>query len=1294
MAEEMEGTKPLYRNSKLFSHDFLEERLPYLLDWQLPEEELKAACERLCDLFAHALPATAEAGLEEELIRPILNDILGFSYLVQPSTKIFKTYRQPDYALFLNEEEKQAAKAFDGEKKLFENALAVADAKAWEVSLDAVGPASQMHDYILISGVRWGVITNGRRWRLYQRETVHELDTFYEVDLEKIVVSEDLSSLKSFLLFFRAQSFVQNGFLDHVLTESVEYARRVGAELKENVFEALRLLCQGFLDGNQDFSAEDLSTIHENALILLYRVLFLLYAESERERELLPLSDPDYREQIGLYALKREVASREDWLGETHSLWTRLQDLCHLIYRGSERLEIYEYNGGLFDPQQHPFLERYEIGDQYLAEALKLLTCTQVEGHRGFLDYSALDVRELGSIYEGLLEHKLIAREGELTWEKDKSQRKKTGSYYTPEYIVSYIVGETLGPLVDELQEELKDELANLAEKIRRARGENRKILQEKQKKLLQAARARVLDLKVLDPAMGSGHFLVTACDYLARRIAELEAELTGEETEEAAQELKRTVAVRCLYGVDLNPLATELAKLSLWLHTVAKGKPLSFLDHHLRTGNSLIGATVKDLERPPSGKAFEIGLWESKLVQDLGKAIPYLTFIKESPSDSRSDIDAKKEHWELVNAWIGKYKQAANVWLSAYFDNTVTDTEYQQALQTTASGNLDPLAEAPFFREAQAITAKKRFFHWELEFPDVFFNRFGLPLENPGFDAVIGNPPYVRQEQIKENKGYIKTAYETYTGVADLYVYFYEKSHCLLRQEGLFGMITSNKFMRAAYGEKLRSFLAARVDLKSIIDFGDLPVFPGVSAYPCVVLTVNSPHDEQTPRYLEVRSLEFDDLSALVREKAVKLPADAMQGSQWTLASRVEQRILHKMKQMSLPLADWLGDVEIRRGVLTGFNQAFFIDAATRERLIAEDSKSAELIKPLVVGDDIKRYEIDYKGRYLIFTRRGVDIDSYPAIKNHLQRFKEQLTPRPADWDEEPQGKWPGRKPGAYKWYEIQDSIDYHEDFVKRKIIYPVIARKNTFALDEANRFSNDKTFIIPKADSFCLAFLNSSAGFFWARNELSWLRGGFLEYRAQSMANFPIRRIAFVIPPDERARLVEEGKRLYQGFLKNKIPAPILDLVERCLPKDDEGNFIQEEEKSDAVHDLLAYLAEQMIELSKQKQKEIKGFLKWIKREWKVDIEALALKTKLKEYHKHGFDEMLWTAKRNKKLIKHDPESREFQERLEQEWEASMKKLRPLKEKIPLTDNLIDQIVYKLYGLTEEEIKIVEGI
>jgi len=1052
-----------------------------LLDWQLPEEELKAACERLRDLFDRALPVTSEASLEEELIRPILSDVLGFSYLVQPSTSIFKTHRKPDYALFLTEEEKQAAKPFDGEKKLFANALAVADAKAWEVDLDTIGPASQMHDYILISNVRWGMITNGRRWRLYQRDTVHELDTFYEVDLEKIIAADDLSSLKYFLVFFHAQSFLRNSFLDRVLTESVEYARRVGAELKENVFEALRLLCQGFLDGNQDLSAEGLPAIHENGLILLYRVLFLLYAESDQERELLPLSHPEYREQIGLCALKREVAEQRVWLPETHNLWGRFRDLFHLIHSGSERLGIYEYNGGLFDPERYPFLERHVIGDRYLAEALRLLTCTQAEGHRGFLDYSALDVRELGSVYEGLLEHKLILREEELSWERDKSQRKKTGSYYTPEYIVSYIVGETLGPLVDEIKQGLKEERTALEGEIHRARGENRRLLEQQRDDLLKKARERVLDLKVLDPAMGSGHFLVSACDYLARRIAELEAELTEKETEEAVQELKRTVAIRCLHGVDLNPLATELAKLSLWLHTVAKGKPLSFLDHHLRTGNSLIGVTVRELERPPSGKPGEIGLWESKIREELGKAIRHLAFIKEATSDSRTDIEAKKKHWELVNTWIGKYKQAANVWLSTRFGSKVSDGDYQQVLETAAGGKLDQVAAASFFHKAQEIAVKKRFFHWELEFPDVFFDRFGRPLANPGFDAVIGNPPYGSISD-KVTKNWVQQQYQSSGTTLDTFAMFLERAIQLATVKGVIGEIVPSGWLTAREHLPIRTVVLSRTYPKKII-YMPYNVFP--AAYIDTVIWVSKKRDIGAPsESFEVLVKRFGH-----HEKA-----------ELTLQQLKDYQIVQDPEWFSDPQRLIITDTGPGQWLGEWISSARFVPVG---KLLSLSRGITPFAKP--ISGETRNTFLGFFGsvnRYALELGEFAPVvyDSYLAEYKPIKFF---IGPRLII------------RRIISRQHRIHAAL-VTESFMINKSYLPAIAATDKYSL----------TYVLASINSNLLSLA------FFARSEIA-KRDDFPQLDIATVRELPIRRIAFVTPKEERERLVEEGKRLYSEAL-----------------------------------------------------------------------------------------------------------------------------------------------------------------
>ncbi|MBC7222167.1 Eco57I restriction-modification methylase domain-containing protein, partial [Candidatus Bipolaricaulota bacterium] len=639
------------------------------------------------------------------------------------------------------------------------------------------------------------------------------------------------------------------------------------------------------------------------------------------------------------------------------------------------------------------------------------------------------------------------------------------------------------------------------------------------------------------------------------------------------------------------------------------------------------------------------------------------------------------------------------------------------------------------WFRRACEEAARRRFFHWELEFPEVFFDEYGRRRENAGFDAVIGNPPYVRQEQLRENKEFLKHSFQVYDGVADLYVYFYEIAHRLLRQGGRFGMITSNKFMRAAYGEKLRRFLTDQVQLQQIIDFGDLPVFPDATAYPCIVLTVGGPGGGGVS-YVRVPSLEFESLDRLVRERSTPVPSEALAKEGWRLAQADELAILAKMEAVSVPLRQWLGDVKINYGVKTGLNEAFFIDEATRQRLIAEDPKSAEIIKPLVVGEDIKRYEIDYKNRYLIFARRGIDIDGYPAVKRHLEQFREHLEPRPPDWDEASQGPWPGRKPGAYKWYEIQDTIDYYADFAKPKVILPDIAAEAQAAYDDTHLFVGNTAYIIPIPSLWLIAILNSRLLNWWYRQRSAVYRGGYVRFIYQYLVEIPIRRIASTTPSTERARLVEEAKRLYQTELEahqkpralTEVFSKTLQFVEERLQKKHPTDLelvrkhnadplnkdwqIPEGalwEQSDVVHDFLAFLAEEMIRLNKEKQAEMKNFLTWLEAELRIQeekngstgIEALFGKTELRnylgDYQKNepelSFAELWKILQRNKSRIGCKL-TYEFMAELRDAYERSLAKLRPIKERLRLTDGLIDQIVYRLYGLTEQEIALVEGI
>ncbi|GAH61678.1 unnamed protein product, partial [marine sediment metagenome] len=293
------------------------------------------------------------------------------------------------------------------------------------------------------------------------------------------------------------------------------------------------------------------------------------------------------------------------------------------------------------------------------------------------------------------------------------------------------------------------------------------------------------------------------------------------------------------------------------------------------------------------------------------------------------------------------------------------------------------------------------------------------------------------------------------------------------------------------------------------IIDFGDLPVFQDATTYPCILILSKLNPREFFP-VTKASTLKFPSLDEYVRNNQYQINHKTLNDKGWALTDQRTDRLLQKIISKGIPLGKYVGE-KIYRGVLTGLNKAFVIDEETKNRLIDKDPKSAEIIEPFLLGRNIKRYETPKGENFLIFTKHGINIDEYPAIKNHLAQYKERLMPKPKNWVG---GQWKGRKPGIYKWYEIQDTIAYYKEFEKTKIIYPNICKKPEFTYDFENIYTNQKCFIISLPDKYLLGILNSSLNYFLFRNILPKLRGNFFEPSYIFFRNFPIHAVNFSDP------------------------------------------------------------------------------------------------------------------------------------------------------------------------------------
>ncbi len=1041
-----------------------------------------------------------EEQYQEGFLKDLFVNVLGYTL-----------YPQPNYNLITEQKNETDSKKADAAILLDGKIVGVIELKSTK-TFDLRSMEAQAFQYKNAHvGCRYVITSNFQKLRFY-------LDYF--IDYEEFDLFD--MNLERFKVLYAVLSYpnIEKSLPIALKKESVQKEEAITLEFYDD-YEGFRyVLFENIVALNK--KKYDKYLLFQKTQKLLDRIVFMCFAE---DKGLLPAN------LIPTIIAEWDNALAE---GREETLYDRFKAHFRFIDRGfkSKKYNIYAYNGSLFAHDE--VLDNLMIDDEKLQ--IRALNLSKYDFD------SDIDVNVLGHIFEHSL-NQLEAKKAEIIENieqegavegllAESNKRKLEGIFYTPSFITNYMVEETLGKLCTAKKKEL---LLDLTEINFEDEATKQEILER-----IAIYEGWLAEVRVLDPACGSGAFLNQVLNFFIREYNWIESIKNGilppkieptkkvkaiqtdvfapvipmPERKPEEKPLMHQILENNIFGVDINMESVSITKLSLWLRLAERKQRLNDLSENIKQGNSLID------DKSIDERAFD---WKTNFVQ---------------------------------------------VW------------------------NIDKS-------------------------------------EKSGFDLVLGNPPYVRQELLPEtHKKYYEKRYpHVYSGIADLYVYFYAKGLELLKENGTLGFITPNKWFKTKYGEGLRKTLRI-LQIEQIIDFFELRVFEDASTEPQIIILKKNISDNDFYYFPITKALlgekgvaDFDEKlnEPLIVEKK------NFTDSEWIFATGEKQaifdKILGKNTPFNLQALNEYTDFNIYRGVLTGLNKAFIIDRKTKEQLIKKDARSAELIKPYIMPTDIKKWHLENNNEYFIINtgyQTEISENTYPAIFKHLKKFEKELSAR------QDKGK---------TLYNLR-ACNYYDEFDKPKIIYIHTALNHYFYYDTEGYYLNNSAYFITNADLFLCAFLNSKLFDFYKR----------LKFVAYGNA-------------EERGRNKLDYNKMIQ------VPVPILSAEEK-LPFEQKVLALQKLSKG---LDTLRQKFLKIIQAEFKPEKINGGLSKWYLLTWeKFQDEIKKQQGQISPKQRFEWIEI---------------------------FEEKQKEAISVVTEIQILEKQLDNLFYQLYDLTEEEIKIVEN-